>query len=247
MSDAEILTLVCFPHAGGGMGRYRTWGTQLPDGIKLALPCLPGREGRIMDEPLTDVSAVTEEVLRQLAPEINSGARLAIVGLSYGALVAYDVAARLEASGQRVEALFVASQRAPTTPALASNWCRMANDQLLAKLAAIGGLSAEVGENEEFLDLFLPIIRADLHASEIYMRPHVYAPLRCPIYLYHGCEDSAISAADTHAWRDETAQFSLRSLNCGHFLTDEGGADLWLEAVRQDLEQHVHPGLVLSY
>jgi pyochelin biosynthesis protein PchC len=220
------------------MGRYRGWRTQLPDGVKLVLPCLPGREGRIMEEPLADVAAVTEDALRKMRSEIDSGNRLAILGLSYGALVAYDVAAQLEASGRQVEALFVASQRAPTTPAPAANWHLMDDLDLQSKLTAIGGLSEEAGADDEFMDLFLPIIRTDLHASETYVRPRGYAKLRCPIYLYHGSADAAISARDAHAWRDETEQFTVHTLNAGHFLTEEDGKDLWYEAMLPDLAKH---------
>lgn len=243
MSDSETLSLVCFPHAGGGMGRYRGWRPRLPENVKLVLPCLPGREGRIGDEPLANVASVTEDALSKLAPEIASGNRLAIVGLSYGALVAYDVAAQLEAAGHQVEALFVASQRAPTTPAPAANWHLMDDHDLLSRLDDIGGLIAGTEDDEEFLELFLPIIRTDLHASETYVKPAQYAKLRCPIYLYHGSADPAISANDAYAWCDEALEFSLRNIDAGHFLIDDDGKDLWYEEMLPDLEKHVRVGM----
>ncbi|MEU7894925.1 alpha/beta fold hydrolase [Nonomuraea sp. NPDC049152] len=237
MSSTQSLTLVCFPHAGGGLGRYRKWRDELPDGVELVLPDLPGREGRLFDEPLPDVASVSERAIRSLSGRIARSDRLAVAGISYGALVAFDMAARLEASGKRIEAVFAASQRAPSTPLPQINWRLMDDEQLLAELVQIGGLSPDLGRDEEFLELFIPVIRAELHASETYLRPASYDMLRCPIFLYHGVEDAAIPASSTHAWRDETDHFAWRSLEAAHFLTGSDDEDLWFEALRKDLDR----------
>jgi pyochelin biosynthesis protein PchC len=234
MSSSQTLTLVCFPHAGGGLGRYRSWRNDLPDGVKLVLPSLPGRENRIFDEPLPDVASVSKYAIHELAAEIETSDKLAIAGISYGALAAFDMAARLEASGKKVQAVFAASQRAPTTRPPRIDWHLMDDERLLAELVAIGGLSPDEG-NKEFLELFLPIIRAELHASEIYLKPDAYHRLRCPIFLYHGNEDAVVPPSSAHAWRDETDHFSWRSLEAAHFLTGSDGKDLWYEALRKDL------------
>lgn len=235
MSSSPTLSLVCFPHAGGGLGRYRSWRNDLPDGVELVLPDLPGREARILDEPLPDVASVSKYAIHELAAEIASSDRLAIAGISYGALAAFDMAARLEASGKRVEAVFAASQRAPTTRPPAKNWHLMDDERLLSKLIAIGGLSPDVGNDEEFLELFLPVIRAELHASETYLKPDAYDRLQCPIFFYHGNEDAVIPAPSARAWRDQTDHFSWRSLDAAHFLTGSDGKDLWYEALGKDL------------
>ncbi|MFJ6721764.1 MULTISPECIES: thioesterase II family protein [unclassified Streptomyces] len=235
MSGLHTLTLVCFPHAGGGLRRFRDWREDLPDGVELVLPNLPGREGRLFDEPFPDVAAVSEYTLRSLADRIAAGERLAFAGISYGALVAYDVAARLEASGKPVEALFAASQRAPSTPLPAINWRSMADAELLTELAGIGGLSPDLEGEEEFLELFLPTIRAELHASESYLRPDSHRRLRCPIFVYHGAADTAIPAASTLAWQEETDRLTSHTLPAAHFLTGPDEEDLWWHALRQDL------------
>lgn len=235
MAGSQTLTLVCFPHAGGGLGRYRGWRDQLPDGVELVLPELPGREGRLFDEPLPDVASVSRYAMHGLAERIEGSERLAIAGISYGALVAYDMAARLEASGKKIEAVFAASQRAPTTRLPAINWRSMEDARLLAELVEIGGLSPDLEVEEELLELFLPVIRAELHASETYLRPDTHDRLRCPVFVYHGEQDAAIPASSAAAWREETDRFSWRSLEAAHFLTGSDGRDLWFEALCKDL------------
>ncbi|UBU09320.1 thioesterase II family protein [Nonomuraea gerenzanensis] len=230
-----MVSLVCLPHAGGGLGRFRKWREELPDGVRLVLPELPGREGRIGDDPFPDVASMSRHLVRALTQEIEQGHSLMIAGISYGALVAFDLAARLEESGSGVAALFVASQRAPATPLPALDWRLLDDRRLLAELVAMGGLSPDLGADEEFRELFLPVIRAELHASETYRRPAAARRLRCPIFLYHGVDDATIPAASTHAWCEETPHFSWRALPAAHFLLGPDGADLWWEALRKDL------------
>jgi pyochelin biosynthesis protein PchC len=247
MVGLRTLTLVCFPHAGGGLRRYRDWREDLPDDVEVVLPDLPGREGRLFDEPLPDVASVSAYTLRTLSDQIARAERLAFVGISYGALVAYDVAARLEATGKRVEAVFAASQRAPSTPLPPIDWRSLGDAELLAELAGIGGLSSDLTDQEELLELFLPTIRAELHASESYRRPGTHGRLRCPVFLYHGTEDAVIPESSALAWREETDRLSWRSLKAAHFLTAPDGTDLWYEALVQDLASCRTPRPVLDH
>lgn len=237
MSSSPTLSVVCFPHAGGGFGRYRRWRDGLPDGVRLVLPDLPGREGRLFDKPFPDIASVSTYAIESLAAELARGDRLALAGISYGALVAFDMAARLEASGTRIQALFAASQRAPTTPLPPINWHLMDDEQLLADLIDSGGMSQEMAQTKEIVELFLPVLRAELHASEIYRKPDGYDRLRCPIFFYYGNEDAVISPSAVRAWRDETDHFAWRCLEAAHFLTGSDGDDLWYEALLKDLSR----------
>ncbi len=230
------LSLICFPHAGGGSGRFRQWHRCLPPCVHLVLPVLPGRENRFGDKPLASIEEITRDAMAQIE-EANVD-RVALVGLSFGALAAYELAAHLEASGRSVEALFVASQRAPATPAPTVKWHCMDNGTLAAKLVALGGMAREDAEDEEFLSVFLDVIRADLRVSETYLRPTTRDPLNCPIYFYRGNNDSAISVDDGAAWQSESATVRMRILDAGHFLM-AGTSDLWLESLTSDLSRHL--------
>jgi surfactin synthase thioesterase subunit len=230
--DDGPLSLVCFPHAGGGTSRFRLWQDALPDGVRLVLPVLRGRESRFGETPLADVDAIVADALPLI--ERSAGGRIALAGLSFGALVAYETAARLEAAGRKVEVLCVASQRAPSTPAPVANWHRMDDVALVDKLLEIGGLTPEDADNDEFLEVFLDTIRADLQASETFLRPHDRAPLACPVHLCLGAHDPAISAADAADWDRESPLCARRTFDAGHFLIEDG-RDLWFESVRERL------------
>jgi surfactin synthase thioesterase subunit len=235
MTGRQRVSLICFPHSGGGMARYRGWRSNLPSNVELVLPELPGREGRLFDPPFPDIAAVSRHAIRTLARKITRSERIAIAGISFGALVAFDMATRLEAAGTRVDAVFAASQRAPSTPIPGLNWHTMDDAELLTELVAIGGLSPELERREEFLELFLPVIRAELHASGCYVRSDTCDPLRCPIFVYHGVDDAAIPSWSTYAWLHDADHVEFRNIESTHFLTGPDGADLWFGALLKDL------------
>ena len=116
---------------------------------------------------------------------------------------------------------------------------RMDDAALVAQLMAIEGLDATSARDGQFLKLFLPVIRNDLRASEPYHRPAARPPLQCPICLYLGSRDAAVSAADAQAWQDESkAGLRRRTLQAGHFLFGADGTDLWYGAMKPDIERY---------
>lgn len=237
MSGSQTLTLVCFPHAGGSPARYRRWRDQLPDDVELLLPLLPGRERRLFETPYSDVASVSRHVIDELGATLADRDHLAFAGLSYGALVAYDLAVRMQATGKQIRGLFAASQRSPRLLPPQADWHLMDDDALLAELHTYDGMASlqrDLGE-EEFRELFLPTLRADLRASETYLKPAGHARLRCPVFVYHGTDDVSVPPAFAWAWKAESDDFSWRSIESDHFLTGPDGADLWFDALIKDL------------
>ena len=82
--DAK-LRLFCLPHAGGGAWSYRPWGAQLPDHIELVGLQPPGREDRLMHEPIPDVHDLAGELATALEPLLDKP--YAVFGHSMGAIV----------------------------------------------------------------------------------------------------------------------------------------------------------------
>ncbi|MCC8380400.1 thioesterase II family protein [Xenorhabdus sp. PB30.3] len=231
-SRPSAVNLICFAHAGGGTSRYRTWHAELQEYANILIPVIPGREERFIEPAFSTLEQVADDVFARIKPYLD--APLVLAGISYGGLLAYEMATRLEQHGACVHALLVASQRAPHYHKTRQNWHQMPAEELIDCLVKLGGINAQDATTPEFYELFLSTIRADLEASDGYV-PTGKAPLTCPIHVCHGLHDQMIDRQATRGWLDVTVNtVEWREFNAGHFLFDEQ-KDIWLQDVKNVL------------
>lgn len=197
--------LYCFPYAGAGHTVCQHWRELLPAGIELALIKLPGRGARF-NEPLEGslqalADALAEAIASaQAAPE--APAQFALFGHSMGALLAFETARRLQARGDSPAVLFVSARTAPAQHGWRGRVSDLPAEQFLAVLRGMNGLPAELLANPEWLDFFLPILRADFALCEDYRyRPD--APLDCPIHVLAGERDDSVPRELLRGWAEE--------------------------------------------
>src|SRR5688500_4320275 len=60
--------LFCFPYAGSGASIYRSWEDELPPQVHLCCVQLPGREGRLREEPFTSLEPLLHALLQAVDP-----------------------------------------------------------------------------------------------------------------------------------------------------------------------------------
>ncbi|MCA9704325.1 MAG: thioesterase [Myxococcales bacterium] len=209
--------LICFPYAGGGASLYRAWSRSLPAWITVRPVLLPGRESRFSEPALRSIDAMVDLALREVTP---SSECFALFGYSMGALAAFELARRLRAEGRpRPCHLLLAALEAPLAAPVTS-LARLPDAEFVQRLRELGTMPAEVLEEPELLELFLPVLRADFSAVADYEYVD-QPPLRCPITVYGGHHDPLTSDAGLRAWaRMTTGAFALRMLPGDHlFLT----------------------------
>jgi surfactin synthase thioesterase subunit len=175
---------------------------------------LPGRERRIL-EPLL---STFDEIIAALAASAAAYTDVPYVltGQSMGALEAFELARRLEPSPAH---LIVISQAAPHRLPDRRSWLTMSDDEVLRRLAALGGFDAELLKAPDFMSLVLPIVRADLIAYARYSPAEPDRALSCPITAVTGHADPTLTAEDAAAWGECTCG-TFRSLRIegGHML-----------------------------
>ena len=194
-------TLICLPHAGGGTSRYRAWVLELEPYVDVVIPVLPGRENRFLEPAHTSVVSVVDEILLTLGESFQKP--VFICGISYGALIAYELALALDARNVALEGLYVASQRSPCFESELHHWNLMSDQDLIHNLSTLGGIDTNAMD-PEFLELFLETIRADLQSSDDYLadeRPK----LTCPIQVVRGSQDPVIKERNVTRWQRKSS------------------------------------------
>jgi medium-chain acyl-[acyl-carrier-protein] hydrolase len=232
--DARV-RLLCFPYAGGGASAYRLWPASLPDWVEVCAMQLPGRENRLLEPARTEIA----ELLPDLADAVRGQADrpFAFFGHSMGALIAYELARFLRNRELPVPIhLFASGNRPPHLPYETRIQSLLSDDELVAELKELGGLTQELLDNPEYLELVLPVVRADLALLERYEWTEA-PPLPCPLSAYGGEEDPDVRAEDLERWRPHTAAaFAVRLFPGGHFFVHDE-RDRVLAAVGEDLER----------
>lgn len=214
-TNAEV-RLFCLPYAGGGASAYRTWADKQPDFLEIYPVQLPGREMRIRETPLTQMSSLVQALAEALDPLLNRP--FAFFGHSMGAMICWELACELRKQhGIEPSQLFVSGRRAPQVPDTDPHLHRLETPELIQALRRLNGIPKDIYEHAELMELKLPVLRADFELCETYLyRPE--PPLNCPITAFGGLEDTDERPDMLEQWRDQTTKsFNLRMLPGDHF------------------------------
>jgi pyochelin biosynthetic protein PchC len=220
---ARWCRLVCFPHAGGAATAYAPLAQALPPAIETLALQYPGRQDRLAEPCLDSIDDLVAALLPELRPWLDSP--FAFFGHSTGAIVAYEVARRLEGRDGVVPIGLVASGRRGPSTRRDEHVHRGGDRSLLREVARLGGTPPELLADEEVQQMMLPALRGDYKAIETYeWRPG--PPLACPIWALVGEDDPLATESEAAAWRAQTsAGFALHVLPGGHFyLVDQQAA-----------------------
>lgn len=214
--------LFCFAHAGGGASFFRPWAAALPDHIELCAVQLPGREQRFAEPCFEALDPLLDALMPVVTPLLDRP--FALFGHSLGALVAFELARRLEAAGTPPRGLAASAFRAPHLPAerLLSG---LPEREFVAEIAGLGGMPGELLGDAELLETILPALRGDFAMAERYR----FAPgprLTVPVAAMGGGADPWVSPAALGGWATHAgAGFRLRLFRGGHFyLVEERNA-----------------------
>ena len=93
------MRLICMPVAGGTSSSYDALASELPDTFETLALELPGHGKRIDEKPLDTVPEIVDDILMQL--ESCADRPYLLFGHSLGALMGFEVARKLVASGGR--------------------------------------------------------------------------------------------------------------------------------------------------
>lgn len=207
-NPAGRLRLFCLPYAGGGASVFRAWFKAFSREIDVCAVQLPGRETRLKERPWRAMPELVRDLAQGLEPHLDLP--FVLFGHSMGALISFELTRHLRHQGAPLPLhLFVSGCRAPQLPRTEDQKHLCSDSELWEELRRLGGTPAEVLEDGEFIDWYLPTLRADFAVCETYEYVHE-APLSCSITALHGERDEEVSYEDSQKWSTQTQRaFSL--------------------------------------
>lgn len=224
VNPAARMRLFCLSYAGGGASAYRNWLRRSSESLDIVAVQLPGRENRMAEPLLTSMEDLVTQVSKEIAQALDRP--FAIFGHSLGARVAFEVIRELRRCGQPLPShLFVSGSRSPEIPE-PRPLHHLGDDDFVRELRRFSGTPQVILQNEELMELFLPILRADFTIDETY-RYTVAPPLPVSIIAFHGSDDDEATLEEMEGWQRHTASnFRLRTIRGGHFFIQDAWRDV---------------------
>jgi len=210
------LRLFCLPHAGGGATAFHSWNAALPGSVQICSVLLPGRETRLSEPLYTQMDPLVDVMAGELRHWLDIP--YAVFGHSMGALLAFEWVHRLQREGLSMPAwLFLSGRRAPDSPDDTNPLHSLPDLEFIEEVTRLyDGIPHEFLRNAEFMEVILPILRADIAVVESY-RFRESEPLDCPITVFAGKKDASVSWGELLAWKRQTRRrFSVQILPGGH-------------------------------
>jgi medium-chain acyl-[acyl-carrier-protein] hydrolase len=226
------LRMFCLPHAGGGASMFRLWGDSLPEGVEVCGIQLPGREGRWKETAVPDLVRLVDCIL----PAMRVDVPFVLYGHSMGSIIAFELGREFRRRGLAGPLhLLVSGRRAPHIPLDHPPIAGLATGEFVAAITRqYNGIPRIIQQDQELLQLFLPMLRADMSVIETY-RWRDEEPLDCPLSVFSGIEDRSVTVEQLMAWRGlSKGEFRLELLPGDHFFP-QTRRDQLLRSIARDL------------
>lgn len=217
-------TLACLGFCGGGSGSFHAWIDVLPPDVELAAICYPGHEGRHSEEFAADWDALADDATEAVLAVAAEGPYV-LFGHSMGALMAFDVTARVEqAAGPPPDVLVVSSADAPSRGLTADDMFppRQYTDQQLLEWMRTYGLMPDYAlDDPDLAEMAVELMRADIKIRDTF-RYVAGTCVRTSLQVLTGSDDAVIEADAGKRWEALTlGGFWHGVLPGGHFYTPE--------------------------
>jgi medium-chain acyl-[acyl-carrier-protein] hydrolase len=230
------LRLFCFPYAGGSSYIFRSRNNYFPKSIEICPIEFPGRGNKFKEPPYTNIKPLVKAIALEILPCLDRP--FAFFGHSMGGLVSFELARYLRRQyNLEPVCLFISGGRAPQIRNTKPIIYNLPKVDFIRELRQLNGTPAAVLNNEELMEILLPILRADFAVLETYKYSYE-APFNCPIFVFGGVQDQEIKPEQLEAWQKQTLNsFSLTMLPGDHFFLHTYQSFLW-QLIKQILNSN---------
>ncbi|MGW8361254.1 thioesterase II family protein [Streptomyces wedmorensis] len=223
-ASRPAVRLFCLPHGGADGAVFRPWQDMTGPGIEVVPVRLPGRGARMAEPAERSVVRLGERLAEPVSHRAG-GLPYVLFGHSMGALLAYELGLALQDGPRPPAAVVVSGTVPPHVPRTTETMHLLPDTDFRDRLGGLGGIPPELLAEEEWLELFLPSLRADFEAAETYRtRGALSSAVR--LVALGGADDPAAPPAEVARWRELGTDVTVRIFPGGHFFPFESTAEV---------------------
>ncbi|WHZ55989.1 thioesterase II family protein [Metabacillus hrfriensis] len=219
------LVLFCFPYAGGSGSIFNNWRNYLHHSIELQPIHYAGRGKRFQECCYQDMNEITNDIFENITGYINKS-NYSFFGHSMGGLIAYELCKKMVSEGLHSPAHIFLSGIKPPNHVREKKVHNLPEKEFKEKIGKLNGTPKEILNNQELMDIYLPILRSDFKLIEEYEFSREGYKLNTSITAMYGKQDD-ITEEDMKKWTDFTSKDSqVRGYPGGHFFINENYIDI---------------------
>lgn len=183
------MNLFCLPYAGGSEITYYEWKKYLDPSIQLKPISLKGRGKRFTEGFYNSIEEAVDDIFSNYISQ-SKDEDYAIFGHSMGGLLAYELYYKIcEKNFKLPTHMFFSGYESPDKSTDVDISYTLPDKEFLNKVFELGGTEKEIIENEELLELYLPILRNDFRILDQYVYKNKGFKIRCNVSVLIGKED----------------------------------------------------------
>lgn len=226
----NAVKLLCFPYAGGAASVYNRWKLYAGKGIEIVPIELAGRGKRIREPLYQSMGEAVEDLYRTILPLVEN-TPYAFWGHSMGGSIAFELCRKIIGMNRPEPLhLFISGRCPPSVYKECTILHNLPLQDLKEEILDMGGTQSSIFENQELMEIFLPILRADFKLIEEYEYTafgfETYQ-INCGITAFTGTQDSMATYADMRLWEKHTRnEVEVHTFEGGHFFIHDSVPDI---------------------
>jgi medium-chain acyl-[acyl-carrier-protein] hydrolase len=193
--------LICFPFAGSGASLFYPWVNSLSSKFEVWAFQAPGHEELMDQELITDLEQMNKYILQKIIPILKPP--FILFGHSLGAVLAYELTKELQTRNLIPETLIVSGRQPPHLKSKKASISHLNNEDFINAVFQLNGTPRELLSSHEFLQMAIPILRADFQLAENY-QIQIQEKIQCPIKVLGSTLDQWIDAHEITQWSNAT-------------------------------------------
>lgn len=185
------MKLLCLPYAGGSAQTLKNkLGQYLDSTIEVVLIELPGRGKCFGEKLISDFRELISYLMPRVLAEIDDETEYSLLGYSMGSRIIYALYYEIvNRKLQKPSSLFFCSAVPPNIPYDRKSLDR---ESIILELKRLGGTDREVLDNSQLMDIFIPIMRADMCVLYSYVYKEVEDKIKVPVIVQYGTHDNDV-------------------------------------------------------
>jgi surfactin synthase thioesterase subunit len=216
------MKLFLFHYAGGSAASFGKWLPLLNHEIALRAIDLPGHGKRIRESLLSHIEQMIDFLVGEIEEEMTPLDDYVLFGHSMGGLLAHCVAGELASRGYSgIRHIVISGCDSPENQMLSWKSASLLSEtEFIQKITAMGGLPKQVLASKELMNIYIPILQADLTALNTYNCEKYTTIHNCPLTLLKG-RDDPLQSAKCSNWSEYTSrEYYEMVYSGGHFFPD---------------------------